>query len=179
MDDVITETTSSISIQWRVFCTYIVSKLEMSPFKSVCTTLVYTTFNYAPRTRHAAASPWCLLPLPELAHAFGCVTMGVTAGMALQTPIGQCSPVAAAYGREGCMNRNVEGRQALLWRATLWQWELVSSWEGLNHTPTLHSVAAAAASPQLSIKRLTCGRSVLSSWSMYGYLHEQTLFSFI
>lgn len=77
MDDVISETTSSISIQWCVFCTYIVSMLEMSPFKSVSITLVYTTFNYAPRTRHAAASPWCLLPLPVLAHAFADVAIGV------------------------------------------------------------------------------------------------------
>lgn len=93
MDDVITETTSSISIQWCVFCTYIVPMLEMSPFKSVSITLVYTSFNYAPRTRHAAASPWCLLPLPVLAHAFACGAMGVwLQKWPSRHPLGTCSP---------------------------------------------------------------------------------------
>lgn len=118
MDDVITETTSSISIQWCVFRTYIVSMLEMSPFKSVSITLVYTTLNYAPRTRHAAASPWCLLPLPALAHTW-CVVIGVwPQKWPSSHPPDACFPAAAAYRWAGCTDRSVEGRKALLRRVT-------------------------------------------------------------
>lgn len=187
MDDVITETTSSISIQWCVFRTYIVSMLEMSPFKSVSITLVYTTLNYAPRTRHAAASPWCLLPLPVLAHTW-CVVIGVwPQKWPSRHPPDTCFPAAAAYRWAGCTDRSVEGRKALLRGETIWlivrTCQQVGraeppTWRRINLLPagtsTLYSVAAAAASPPL--KGLTCGRSQLSPWPMYGYLHEQTLF---
>lgn len=78
MDDVITETTSSISIQWCVFCTYILPMLEMSPFKSVSITLAYTTDNYVPKTTHAAPSPWWLLQLSAQPRAFACAAAEMT-----------------------------------------------------------------------------------------------------
>lgn len=174
MDDVITETTSSISIQWRVFCTYIVSMLEMSPFKSVSITLVYTTFNYAPRTRHAAASPWCLFPLPVLAHAFACVAIGVwLQGWPSRHPPGTCSP--RQRRADEWLHKQKCGRQASsAVKGDDLIGELPSRWEGLNHTLTLYSVAAAAASPLFSIKGLTCGTSVCAVSMAYVWLHAWT-----
>lgn len=178
MDDVITETTSSISIQWCVFCTYIVPMLEMSPFKSVSITLVYTTFNYAPRTRHAAASPWCLLPLPVLAHAFACVAIGVWL---------QKWPERHPPGTRSPRQRRTDG---LYWRqhgrqagsALKGDYLIVGTCQEMGRAKPyinctlwlqllllLYSISKG--SPVVD-------QSVLSPWPMHGYVHEQTLFSF-
>lgn len=106
-----------------------------------------------------------------------CGNRCVSTEMTLETSTWHVFPCGSGVQTSGLHERE-QGRQA----GSAWKGDYLivrTCQQFINHTSTLYSVAAAAASPPVNTKGLTCGRSVLSPWPMHGYLHEQTLLSFI